>query len=119
MIFHPIGLLSKWGFCDGDIMEEFATDHSIDLPYTEFGFSISHRILIEVVEKHLLPQLHQQVVIVTINCIHNPIRASTVDGKDVEHLWTNNKCPIDIITPASVDIPDETLLAIVKKHIDL
>lgn len=80
-------LLSKWGFQDGDTPEQvmdYCDDHGIDYVRVDW-----HEVLRGLVRKHLLPELekHHTIKLVDIETIHNPIRASEVDGRDVEGDW--------------------------------
>lgn len=117
MTFYTTSLLSKWGFNDGDILDEFAADYDIELPnYSQESYPRAHQALIEVVKEHILPTLDQKVEVVCISCIHNPIRAERVDDLSVEDFWPIAYLPERIITPATVEVPDEVVLSIVKKY---
>lgn len=99
------GLLSKWGFCDGDLLEWLY----------EFGKHDRHAVLCAVVRQKLLPALAQKVEVEEISTIHNPIRARTVDGKDVTHMHYDSAIRTEgLLTPASVDVPGAEVLAIAR-----
>ncbi len=98
------GLLSKWGFCDGDILNWLY----------EFGEHDKHAVLCAIVRQKLLPALAQKVEVVEISTIHNPIRARTVDGKDVTGLWYDADFEKELLTPAFVDVTGEEVLAIAR-----
>lgn len=99
------GLLSKWGFCDGDLL---------DWLY-EFGEHDEHAVLCAIVRQKLLPALAQKVEVEEISTIHNPIRARTVDGKDVTHLHYDSSLRTEgLLTPASVDVTGAEVLAIAR-----
>lgn len=95
------GLLSKWGFNDGDVPDDI-------LDWLEahgHGWRIEwHPVLKMLVERHLLPVLAQRVEIVNIGTNHNPVRAQTVDGTDVEGCWSGPQ-PEPTLTPEYVEIP--------------
>ena len=68
--FYPEGLLSKWGFADGDLLD----------------YAFTREDLCDFVEKVIVPQItSHKVETCRISTIHNPIRAKTVDGIEVEY----------------------------------
>ena len=98
------GLLSKWGFNDGD-----APDHWLDwcdnqgIDYNALpGWRSS--ILPRLVEEYLLPAIEQDVKVTKIETNHNPVRAATVDGVDVSDAWYDPDARITL-TPERVTIP--------------
>lgn len=98
MSFYPDGLLSKFGFGDGDMMYDL-----ID----ELGLGVFHQdLLIAVVERLVVPRLDQVVVTQTVGSMHNPIRARTVDGEPAD-LGS-------IITPQVVEIPVADIVAVAR-----
>lgn len=103
---HAECLLSKWGFCDGDLLEWLC----------EFGDFNEHDVLCAVVKQKLIPALAQKVEVEVLGTCHNPIRAKTVDGVDVTDLWFDafRKMPAPVLTPASVDVTVEEILAIAR-----
>lgn len=99
------GLLSKWGFSDGDILEWLF----------DFGDHDRHAVLCAVVRQKLIPALAQKVEVEEISTIHNPIRARTVDGKDVTHMHYDSALRTEgMLTPASVDVTGAEVLAIAR-----
>ena len=93
-------LLSKWGFNDGDDPEawlDYCEANGIDYNTVDFP-------LVELVRRYLLPALDQDVTVVEIQTIHNPIRAETVDGIDVTEAWMG-RAPELQLTPERVDVP--------------
>ena len=84
--FCTSGLLSKWGFSDGDLLD-WLYEHNIDYD--------PHATLIECVRRKILPALKQNIEIREIGCIHNPCRAGTVDGVDVTELWYSSSKKLD------------------------
>lgn len=104
-------LLSKWGFNDGDepdwlldILEDRDMEHPNDW----------HAILGRLVREELLPALDQQVEVVDVDTIHNPIRAITVDGVDVVNQWREGN-PTVKLTPESVDVPVERVIKLIAE----
>lgn len=103
---YPDGLLSKFGFEDGDVMFYFMSDRGLDLEALDH-----HDLLIAVVERLLIPRLDQTVETYVIEAtLHNPIRAGTVDEEEA-----SIHC---IITPDSVDIPVEAILEVYESLLE-
>lgn len=98
------GLLSKWGFSDGDLL---------DWLY-EFGVRDKHTVLCAVVRQKLLPALAQKVEVEEIGTCHNPIRARTVDGVDVKNLWYDAAYEKKLLTPDSVTVTGAEVLEIAR-----
>lgn len=97
------GLLSKWGFGDGDApgaFYEYFDDQGIDWREVPGWRSL----LPGLVRRYLLPVLDQQVEVVEVGTIHNPVRAVRVDGVDVSDCWHKRDHGIRL-TPEYVDIP--------------
>ena len=99
------GLLSKWGFNDGDAPDEWldwCDERGIDynaLP----GWRSS--ILPRLVREFLLPVIEQDVKVVGIGTNHNPVRAETVDGQDVTGYWYKSREEGPALTPGYVTVP--------------
>lgn len=87
---HSESLLSKWGFNDGDVPDD-AWDYCEANGLNPENW---HATLIRLVRDYLLPVLEQDVEVVEIGTIHNPIRAKDIDAE---------------ITPVFVDVPFATL----------
>lgn len=100
------GLLSKWGFNDGDVPDAFL-DYLDDrgVPYPEDW----HRLLRLLVHRYLVPVLDQHVELVDVETNHNPIRAATVDGVDVD--WYGDR-PNPSLTPECTTVSFEDVLAL-------
>ena len=96
---YPDGLVSKYGFEDGDVMFFFMQDHGLDL-----GKLDHHDLLIAVVERLLVPRLDQKVETYTLVSLHNPIRALTVDGEPADSG--------SHFSPESVEIPVTEILEV-------
>ena len=104
------GLLSKYGFNDGDAPEEFldyCDEQGAEYPP---GW---HRTLSALVRRYLLPVLDQEVTVVEIGCNHNPIRAETVDGADVTGGWYGE--PGVTLTPDCVEVPMSDVLRVARE----
>lgn len=97
---HSFGLLSKWGFGDGDAPDEwldYLDERGIDWDDAEWP-------LAALVRRYLLPELakHHAIDVYEIGTIHNPIRASKVDGIEIDDRAINDEVEL---VPASVDVP--------------
>jgi hypothetical protein len=109
------GLLSKWGFNDGD-----EPDDVLDYLDEQLGEDAQrvnwHPILRRLVRERLITALDQVVVAVDVETIHNPIRASTVDGVDVGDNWyeTWNAATL---TPEFVEVPFDDVLALAVEQL--
>ncbi|MFE7236099.1 hypothetical protein ACFVAF_36905 [Streptomyces sp. NPDC057596] len=93
-------LLSKWGFNDGDDPDDwldYCEAHGVDYNQVDFP-------LVQLVRHYLLPKIKQQLTVVEVETSHNPIRAETVDGKDVTEVWFG-RAPEPTLTPEAVDVP--------------
>jgi hypothetical protein len=93
-------LLSKWGFNDGEDPDDwldYCDAHGID--HSVIGFP-----LVELVRTYLLPKVNQNVTVVEIETIHNPIRVVAVDGRDVREAWFG-RAPEPALTPEYVEVP--------------
>lgn len=80
-------LLSKWGFDDGSPFDDFI-DWCEDNGHPRPEYAREDELLRTLVRTHLVPALDQRVELVEIETSHNPIRARTVDGVDVEDCWS-------------------------------
>jgi len=101
MRFYSESILSKWGFEDGDILTNILLDNDFDVDR-----DVSDRILSEIVKIKMLPVIKQDVEVFLIGG-HNPIRASHVDGVEIN--------PSDIVqkiklVPEFVDVEDLFIL---------
>ena len=101
------GLLSKWGFNDGDMLDDLLMEHDLDKVD-------DHKLLTELVLKYVLPKLDQKVEVEIIGTAHNPIRARTVDGVDVASDWFN-PTRAECLTPEFVGIPIATILELARE----
>jgi hypothetical protein len=100
-------LLSKWGFEDGDMPDELC-DY-FDARGTPWEQVDWHATLVKLVRTFLLPVIDQKIEVDEISTIHNPIRARTVDGQQVDSYETDSSTPL---TPDGVDVPLSAILAL-------
>lgn len=108
LVLHADGLLSKWGFNDGDEPDAYldwcdANGH----PYPDDW----HQVLRTLVRTRLAPALLQRVELVDVETAHNPIRAESVDGMDVTGLWLDSTAQVTL-TPEDVVVPFADVLAL-------
>ena len=108
--FWTNGLLSKWGFDDGDLVDNFV--------YTGWGGILCdhHQLLTEVVRRHVIPALDQKVETFEIDGIHNPIRAKSVNGVEFDDHY-NSHTP-DLLTPEYVEVPFSVINAMAVELFD-
>ncbi len=116
------GLLSKWGFNDGDPFEAMAEwhhdRHTPPGPLSRCSCpnlrmcDDEDTLLRVLVRHHLAPALQQEVLLVEFEATHNPIRAALVDGVDVTDCWYGVQ-EEPVLTPASVSISYTDVLAAV------
>jgi hypothetical protein len=97
---HASGLLSKWGFSDGETPDawfDYLAEQGVDWDDAEWP-------LTALVRRFLLPELakHHAIEVYEIESIHNPIRASKVDGIEIDDYAAT---PQVDLTPPWVDVP--------------
>lgn len=103
-------LLSKWGFNDGDDPEpwlDWCDAHGVD--YNEIDYP-----LVALVRRYLLPVIEQDVTVVEIETIHNPVRLETIDGVDVTEAWYG-RAPKPVLSPEYVDVPMTEVLKVAQE----
>lgn len=92
-------LLSKWGFNDGEAPDQwYDYCDSLGIDWTKLEYPLS-----ALVRKYLHPALDQAVTLCDIETSHNPIRAETVNGKDMTEVWYG-RAPGPTLTPEAVDV---------------
>lgn len=109
------GLFSKWGFGDGDMPDDFldwCDEQGID--YSGFRWKPT---LTRLVRERLVPALDAEVETVEISTSHNPIRASKVNGEDVEDRWYDDWSDYGI-KPEVVVVPFADVLAVAREVAD-
>lgn len=93
------GLLSKWGFGDGDALSDWWWDNfDEDTPFDD------REVLHALVLAFLVPAIHdaaREVEIVHVETIHNPVRADTLDGHQVNHY---SQSPVSLDPPIAVQV---------------
>lgn len=98
------GLLSKWGFNDGDAPDEYFD--WLEAQGREYAPVSWKPVIFALVDRFVVPALDQQVTIVRIETAHNPVRAQTIDGQDAERYWYGDyRDEEPQLTPETIDIP--------------
>ncbi len=115
LILDADGLLSKWGYCDGDIVIEW-WDEQFDgeIPQDLLDHVDHHAVLSDLVRTHLVPVIIEAghtIEVYDIQSIHNPIRARILDGVEVEPSLANRQ----IFPPLSVMLPPALVWAAVER----
>ncbi|HEX8199545.1 MAG TPA: hypothetical protein VF590_03595 [Isosphaeraceae bacterium] len=103
MRFFTRDFLHKWGFEDGDILQEFLHTHGFDLAELS-----THQVLRSVLEGHVLPAIRNRVAWKFVSTLHNPVRITSVDGMKVDNYETDH--PGITLRPEFVDVPDGVIL---------
>lgn len=118
------GLYSKWGFGDGDVLDDVLYDLGYGEMYSRerawrdanpAAFHFDHRVLIRVVHHVVVPALgvhHQISGVYTIHTIHNPVRATHCDGIEIDTYYG----PAPILTPPTVDVSLDLIETIAKQE---
>ena len=106
LILHASGLLSKWGFGDGDVLVNWWWD-----VYDEEPPKNDHDLLYALVTQYLLPVLRKEgkdVQVYRIHTNHNPVRAEYLNGQHLHDL--------SIIDD---DILGDTQVVLTKKQVEV
>ncbi|MGB0913288.1 MAG: hypothetical protein ACPGSW_06850 [Phaeobacter italicus] len=113
--FDTSGLLSKWGFCDGNLLDDLLYDSGFEgHDWLDF-----YAVLATVVREKVAPQVDQQLELadMTQGTIHNPMRAGCVDGVEVDWRAGGREQQI-VLTPEFVDVPVSEILAVAQRLSD-
>lgn len=98
-------LCSKWGFQDGDILNDFVFDMNLDV----YGGDL----LCECVEKYLVPLLPHGIKTKRVGSIHNPIRLDDNEFKGMYDPFAELPCWADVY----VTLTDEQILSVANEII--
>lgn len=106
--FETDHLLAKWGFADGELLENLLRANGFDELDEESDewLEFSRRVLCEVVERFVCPQIVNAIKPYRMLTSHNPIRVYEVDGR---HLSDWDEPPM--LQPSTVLVPKEMVLA--------
>lgn len=105
--FYTNGLCSKFGFNDGDLLEDVIEDLNDGV----FIPALNHRVLAAVVKEFVIPKLDQNVEIMEVETIHNPIRVSKINGVELTY---NQGDPT--LTPEYIDVSKDAIIKIVTRE---
>lgn len=104
LILNAESLASKWGFNDGDIVDDWWWNNQGEVLEAD-----THEALHLLIVEHLIPAIERAghaVELERIDTIHNPVRAHTIDGNRVDHYGDHGPAfPTSItvtITPEQV-----------------
>lgn len=103
--FFAEGLLSKFGFHDGDLVS-WVRQHDKNF--------CPHDVLTHIVRMHLVPLIPAQVETTEIGCCHNPIRAKRVNGAAID-WYSENIIVRDLLRPVSLTLSGQEVLAVAKE----
>ena len=109
LILHASGLLSKWGFGDGDVLAQWWWD-----VYDEEPPKNDHDLLYALVTQYLLPVLRKEgndVLVYRIHTNHNPVRAEYINGR---HLADLSIVDDDLLGDTQVVLTKEQVEVITK-----
>lgn len=104
------GLLSKWGFSDGDILSDFIYENDLDFKLSE------HKLLESLIKRHLLPKLNHKIEVCFMMTNHNPVRAEMIDGVDYSNWYEDDEWDTKL-QPEFVEITYDQILEEVQKFL--
>ena len=107
IVFDTDHLLSKWGFQDGEQLDDFLRENGVGRldPASEEWYQFSRRVLCEVVECLVCPQIENAIKPYRMLTSHNPIRVYEVDGRHVSDWETP-----PTLQPLTVSVPKQMIL---------
>lgn len=110
LTLYSDGLCSKWGFHDGDMPDQ-VRDWCAGIGVEPYAVDW-HEVLRKLVHEYLLPALaeHHEIEVYHIITSHNPIRASRIDGEDIDA----RNGPRPRLTPELVTVPAEAVIALLR-----
>lgn len=109
--FHATDLGSKFGFGDGDMLDDLLWDNGFhDVPRLpeddkRWPHDFEHTVLCEAIRRFLLPKLPASIETVVIGTIHNPMRIEN---------WTQ----VDMhatVGDVSATVSDDDVLALARE----
>lgn len=102
-ILRSKSLLSKWGFCDGDLFSDFVHENYI-VEWTTQDFAMDKQVLKMAVERYLLPALSVSVRLQCFVTCHNNVR---VNPDDYDELATQPETVVEITEQQLRDLCEE------------
>ncbi len=104
-VFETVSLYQRSGFKGGELLRE---------AFPALGASELRELLVDVVRGYVLPQLDQDVQVLQIPSVHNPVRATNVGGQSV--TWTAEFGTGPTITPKTVRVPIADVYTAARKR---
>lgn len=82
IVFSTEHLLTKWGFADGELLDNFLRENGYGQmdKESEDWYQFSRRVLCEVVERQVIPRIENNVSPYRMAGSHNPSRVWEADG---------------------------------------
>ena len=110
---HASSLFSKWGFGDGDVIDDVLWRHHDD-GVTWSDLVDDKLVLDELIRRHLLPLVHaampdSEIDYAYIDSLHNPCRIDSVNGRRVDHAATVLYVPV-ALDKIEVVVSDEQVM---------
>ena len=104
-VFETASLYQRSGFESGDLLKS---------AFPGVGAAELRELLVDVVRSHVLPQLDQDVQVLQIPSVHNPVRATNVSGTSV--TWTAEFGTGPALTPKRVRVSAEDVFACARRR---
>jgi hypothetical protein len=104
MRFYTSSLLTKFGFEDGDQLTNILLDNGFELQNSEY-------LLRRIVRERILPVLDQKVEVQDIG-MHNPIRAVSIDGINIDTNINNSQHSL-ALSPKYIDVDNEDIFEMI------
>jgi hypothetical protein len=112
ILLHSDSLSSKWGFNDGDEPSDFLDwlDDHTEGGNAYVSIDTWQTALRTMMRTYLAPLLPNDVKLIDIDTSHNPIRADSISGEDVD--WYEG--PPKVTPPVQVEVPFEDVRRLVQ-----
>ncbi|HEU5211033.1 MAG TPA: hypothetical protein VFU06_16675 [Longimicrobiales bacterium] len=104
-LFETASLYQRSGFKSGELLRE---------AFPGLGGSELRELLVDVVRGYVLPQLDQDVQVLQIPSVHNPVRATNVSGQSV--TWTAEFGTGPALTPKVVRVSTADIYTAARKR---
>ena len=106
MRFYPDDLTDRWGFYDGDIMNQLILEHNIQT-------KLYHKdVLIHVIKEFILPKLDKEVKLYeNFSSSHNCAIADTINGIPASVFTGESDGELK---PEYIDVDDDVLVEFIK-----
>jgi hypothetical protein len=116
MQFCTGDFLRRWGFGDGDMLDALLWDNVPGASDADVDIDFEHEVLCEVLKKHVVPKVENKLTLYRIGTLHNPLRASAVDGRELNKLNGGELEEIRArIRPTVVEVPDQVIIEIARE----